>query len=116
MPKASLISIASYIPEKILTNFDFEKMVETSDEWIVKRTGIEQRHIATNETTSDLGTKAGAIGMNLISNKEGNMPAWTQAVPVMNGWTKSKELGSLKFKKFRDLYAEHEKNKKKEKK
>ena len=47
MPKASLISIASYVPEKILTNFDFEKMVDTSDEWIVKRTGIEQRHIAT---------------------------------------------------------------------
>ncbi len=69
-----------------------------------------------NATLFDLGTKAGAIGMNLISNKEGNMPAWTQAVPVMNGWTKSKELGSLKFKKFRDLYAEHEKNKKKEKK
>ena len=63
MPKASLISIASYIPEKILTNFDFEKMVETSDEWIVKRTGIEQRHIATNETTSDLGTKAGELAI-----------------------------------------------------
>ena len=69
-----------------------------------------------NATLFDLGTKAGAIGMNLISNKEGNMPEWTQAIPVMNGWTKSKELGSLKFKKFRDLYAEHEKNKKKEKK
>ena len=63
MPKASLISIASYIPEKILTNFDFEKMVETSDEWIVKRTGIEQRHIATNKTTSDLGTKAGELAI-----------------------------------------------------
>ena len=69
-----------------------------------------------NATLFDLGTKAGAIGMNLISNKEGNMPEWTQAIPVMNGWTKSKELGSLKFKKFRDLYAEHENNKKKEKK
>ena len=52
MPKASLISIASYVPEKILTNFDFEKMVDTSDEWIVKRTGIEQRHIATTENKS----------------------------------------------------------------
>ena len=69
-----------------------------------------------NSTLFDFGTKAGAIGMNLISNKEGNMPTWTQAIPVMNGWTKSKEMGTLKFKKFRDLYAEHEKNKKKEKK
>ena len=63
MPKASLISIASYVPEKILTNFDFEKMVDTSDEWIVKRTGIEQRHIATTEITSDLGTKAAELAI-----------------------------------------------------
>ncbi|MBR8461848.1 ketoacyl-ACP synthase III [Campylobacter sp. faydin G-24] len=63
MPKASLISIASYVPEKILTNFDLEKMVETSDEWIVKRTGIRQRHIATNEITSDLGTKAARLAI-----------------------------------------------------
>ncbi|WP_169753042.1 beta-ketoacyl-ACP synthase III [Campylobacter mucosalis] len=70
MPKASLISIASYVPEKILTNFDLENMVETSDEWIVKRTGIKERHIATDEITSDLGTKAAKLaikraGLNL---------------------------------------------------
>nr|WP_314392651.1 beta-ketoacyl-ACP synthase III [uncultured Campylobacter sp.] len=58
MPKASLISIAAYAPPKILTNFDLEKMVETSDEWITKRTGIKQRRIAQDEDTSDLGTKA----------------------------------------------------------
>ena len=58
MPKASLISIAAYTPAKILTNLDLEKMVETSDEWITKRTGIKQRRIAQDEDTSDLGTKA----------------------------------------------------------
>ena len=63
MPKASLVSIAAYAPPKILTNFDLEKMVETNDEWIVKRTGISQRHIAQDEDTSELGTKAAKIAL-----------------------------------------------------
>ena len=63
MPKASLISIAAYAPPKILTNFDLEKMVETNDEWIVKRTGISQRRIAQGEDTSELGTKAAQIAL-----------------------------------------------------
>ena len=63
MPKASLISIAAYAPPKILKNFHLQKMVETNDEWIVKRTGISQRHIAQDEDTSELGTKAAKIAL-----------------------------------------------------
>src|SRR5690349_24178171 len=49
----------SYLPEKVLTNQDLQKIVETSDEWIFTRTGIRQRHIAAeNESTSDLALKA----------------------------------------------------------
>ncbi|MGV6858760.1 MAG: beta-ketoacyl-ACP synthase III [bacterium] len=49
----------SYLPEKVLTNADLEKMVETSDEWIRERTGISERHIAAEgETTSDLAEHA----------------------------------------------------------
>jgi 3-oxoacyl-[acyl-carrier-protein] synthase-3 len=49
-----------YLPERVLTNFDLEKMVETSDEWIRTRTGIERRHIAAdNQATSDLAAEAG---------------------------------------------------------
>lgn len=49
----------SYVPEKILTNADLEKMVETSDEWIRTRTGIQERHIASAEqATSDLAYEA----------------------------------------------------------
>ena len=56
---AAFRSIGAYVPEKVLTNADFEKMVDTSDEWIKKRTGIEERHIAAkDETTSDMGVKA----------------------------------------------------------
>lgn len=48
-----------YVPEKILTNADLEKMVDTSDEWITTRTGIKERRIAApDEMTSDLGVKA----------------------------------------------------------
>ncbi|MGH8466330.1 MAG: 3-oxoacyl-ACP synthase, partial [Pseudomonas sp.] len=49
----------SYLPEKVLTNQDLEKMVDTTDEWIQTRTGIRERHIAAEtETTSDLGYHA----------------------------------------------------------
>lgn len=56
---AKIISLGSYLPEKILTNDELSKKVDTSDEWIFTRTGIKQRHIAAeNEFTSDLATKA----------------------------------------------------------
>ena len=56
---AGIIGIGSYLPEKILTNQDLEKMVDTSDAWIVERTGIRTRHIAAPEqATSDLAYEA----------------------------------------------------------
>lgn len=49
----------SYLPERVLTNRDLEQLVETTDQWIVERTGIRERHLAAeNETTSDLATVA----------------------------------------------------------
>jgi 3-oxoacyl-[acyl-carrier-protein] synthase-3 len=49
----------SYLPEKVLTNADLEKMVDTNDEWIVSRSGIRERHVAAEgETTSDMGFHA----------------------------------------------------------
>jgi len=57
--KARILSTGSYVPEKVLTNFDLEKMVDTSDEWITERTGIKERRIASkDEATSDLCYKA----------------------------------------------------------
>ncbi|MDO5115278.1 MAG: beta-ketoacyl-ACP synthase III [Synergistaceae bacterium] len=53
-----------YIPEKIMTNFDFEKFLDTSNEWIESRTGIKKRHIASKEERcSDLAFKAGAAAL-----------------------------------------------------
>ncbi len=54
-----ILGIGTCVPEKVLTNKDMEKIVDTSDEWIVERTGIRQRHIADADTaTSDLATTA----------------------------------------------------------
>lgn len=61
---AAFRSIGAYVPEKILSNDDLAKMVDTSDEWITKRTGIKERHIAAdNETTSDMGVKAANLAI-----------------------------------------------------
>ena len=57
--KARIIGTGSYLPSKILSNKDLEKMVETSDEWIVSRTGMKERRLADeNEFTSDMGYAA----------------------------------------------------------
>jgi 3-oxoacyl-[acyl-carrier-protein] synthase III len=59
MTRAKITGVGAYAPKRILTNADLEKMVETSDEWIVQRSGIRQRHIADEtEATSDLALKA----------------------------------------------------------
>jgi 3-oxoacyl-[acyl-carrier-protein] synthase III len=60
----SIASVGSYVPDRILTNADLEKLVETSDEWITTRTGIKERHIAAEgEYTSDLATRAAQRAM-----------------------------------------------------
>ena len=64
MAYAALRSIGAYAPQKILTNEDLSHMVDTTDEWITKRTGIKERHIAAeNETTSDMGVEASKLAI-----------------------------------------------------
>ena len=59
MKYSRIAGTGSYLPEKILTNADLERMVDTTDEWIFTRTGIRERHIAAEgEFTSDLSTQA----------------------------------------------------------
>lgn len=62
--KAYISAVGTYLPKKILTNQDLEKLVDTSDEWIVSRTGMKERHIAEDEEyTSDMGAKAAKIAL-----------------------------------------------------
>lgn len=61
---AKITGCGGYLPEKVLTNSDLEKIVDTSDEWITTRTGIKQRHIAAdNQVTSDLAVEAAKIAL-----------------------------------------------------
>ncbi|MFA4985087.1 MAG: beta-ketoacyl-ACP synthase III [Candidatus Brocadiia bacterium] len=55
--RVGIAGIASYLPPKVYTNKDFEKMVDTSDEWITERTGIKERHIVEGEANSDMVAK-----------------------------------------------------------
>jgi len=59
MYRSRVAGIGSYLPEKVLTNFDLEKMVDTSNDWIIQRTGIEKRHVvADDQGCSDLCVEA----------------------------------------------------------
>lgn len=59
MFRSRIAGTGSYLPKKILTNADLEKIVETNDQWIVERTGIQRRHVAApDEATTDLAYKA----------------------------------------------------------
>ena len=85
--RAKIIATGSYVPERILTNFDLEKMVDTSDEWIRERTGIRERRIADEkEAASDLAyeaakaafkrtdIKAKDIELIIVATVTGDMP------------------------------------------
>ncbi len=59
MPRAKISALGCYVPPRVLTNFDLEKMVATNNQWILERTGIAERHIAAPEVaTSDLAVEA----------------------------------------------------------
>ena len=68
---AAITGIAGYVPEYILTNEELSQMVETSDEWIMSRTGIKERHILKGEGlgSSDMGTKAVEILLQKTNTK-----------------------------------------------
>ena len=57
--RAKITALGTYVPPRVLTNADLEKMVETSDEWILTRTGIRERHVVDKGVaTSDLAVEA----------------------------------------------------------
>jgi 3-oxoacyl-[acyl-carrier-protein] synthase-3 len=64
MTFAAITAVASYLPERRLTNADLERMVDTSDEWIRTRTGISERRVAAeDQATSDLAARAGTLAL-----------------------------------------------------
>ena len=74
MESAGILGLGCYLPQKTITNKDLEKMVDTSDEWIVTRTGIKERRIASpEEATSDLGVEASKIAIQDAGLKPGDI-------------------------------------------
>ena len=71
---SKVIGSGSYLPEKILTNHDLAKIVDTSHDWIFERTGIEQRHIASeNESSVDMAYKASLKAMSMAQLSPGDI-------------------------------------------
>src|SRR5205814_3753454 len=82
----SIVGTGSYVPEKILSNSDLSRMVDTSDEWITTRTGIKERRIAAkDENTSDMATEAAlkALEQAKISPKDVDLILVATATPDM---------------------------------
>lgn len=72
--RSRIIGVGSYVPKKILTNHDLEKMVDTSNEWILDRTGIRERRIASeDEATSDLAFRASQVALKDAGIKPGDL-------------------------------------------
>jgi 3-oxoacyl-[acyl-carrier-protein] synthase III len=85
-PGSRILGTGHYLPSRVLSNFDFEKMVDTSDEWIVERTGIRERHIAApEEAASDIASNAAiqALQMAAIDAKELDLIIVTTISPDM---------------------------------
>jgi len=71
--RAKITALGTYVPPRVLTNHDFERMVETSDEWILTRTGIRERHVVDKPmATSDMAAEAAkcALAKRGMSPKE----------------------------------------------
>lgn len=69
MSFSRIIGTGSYLPPKVMTNHDLEEVVDTTDQWIVERTGIHQRHIAEDQTASDLGLIAAQRALEMAGKQ-----------------------------------------------
>ena len=80
--RAKISSVGAYVPPRLLTNADLEKMVTTNDEWIVERTGIRERHIVdTGVATSDLAAEAARDCLRVAAS--------AQRIWQRKGWARS---------------------------
>ena len=74
MTYSRIVGSGSYLPERVMTNHELEKIVDTTDKWIVERTGVRQRHLAAdNETTSDLAEQAARRALEAAGYEPGDI-------------------------------------------
>ena len=80
---SAILGTGSYVPNRVLTNADLERMVETSDSWIVERTGIrERRLVESGQACSDLAVEAAQRALAAA-----NVRAEIEVYPADHGWT-----------------------------
>src|SRR5690606_30573418 len=73
-PLVEIVATGRYLPERVLTNADLEKMVDTTDEWITERTGIRERRIADADMgAADMGARAARIAMERANVQPGEV-------------------------------------------
>ncbi|MBM3243762.1 MAG: ketoacyl-ACP synthase III [Candidatus Omnitrophica bacterium] len=103
MKRVGIIGVGEYLPRKVLTNADLERMVDTTDEWITTRTGIKERRLASEaEATSDLAVKAAKLALEdaklnpkdldliIVATVTGDMPFPSTASIVQNALSAEK--------------------------
>ena len=66
---ARIIGTGSYLPKKVISNFDLEKTLDTTSEWITIRTGIKERRVVTDQSTCDLAIEASKKALEMASLK-----------------------------------------------
>ncbi|MFN2220310.1 MAG: 3-oxoacyl-ACP synthase, partial [Anaerolineae bacterium] len=87
---ARITGWGKYLPERVLTNFDLEKMVDTSDEWIRTRTGIRERHIAApGETCSTMSVAAARKALELAQLQPSDVELIIVATSTPDYWVPS---------------------------
>ncbi|MCX3067008.1 ketoacyl-ACP synthase III [Cetobacterium somerae] len=88
MFNTGILSIGSYIPKKKLTNFDLEKILDTTNEWIIERTGIKERYIVEEEKASDMALKAveNMLEKRIVKKEEIEMIILSTATSDYNGY------------------------------
>lgn len=88
MINVGILSIGSYIPKKKITNFDLEKTLDTTNKWIIERTGIEERYVAEEEKASDMAIKAveNMLEKKILKKEDIDMIILSSATPDYNGY------------------------------
>ena len=119
MALAGILGTGVALPEKVITNADLEKLVDTSDQWITERTGIkERRQAGPNETTSSLSIQAArkALGMAglaplqldliICSTISPDMPLPSTAAFIQRGWVRRRAALLIWRRRVRGFFSE----------
>ena len=117
---ARIIGTGSYLPSLVVSNNDLEKIVDTTDEWIRSRTGIERRHIAVEETTTSMAVHAARAALEnagvepeeldliLVGTISGDCYFPSTACQVQSAWARIRPWPLMSVRPVRDFFSDLE--------